>query len=257
MPRFNKSFFKTASSTNDRFKTNDKPTESMFNKLFDSIPFVKDSGDTAKITEQGLIKLASDANAIDRVSIYPDSMARTIHPGQIPSIRGAVERVYNITDNVIEAPGFTAYDDTKKYRKIFLLESTCFVNGQWKTLNTDTNFDEFQGDGGPAMPVFDVTKIVPADTVVQMRKTYDNKVAIRGFIRLTAAPSTANIDLLSTLIPASYRPLFTTVLTPIDTDKDTWLTIQSSGQISVNRYSGASLTHLEYIRIPELTISLD
>jgi hypothetical protein len=42
------------------FKKGNKPNQTTYQELTDSIPFINDAGDTAKTTEQGLVKVSSD-----------------------------------------------------------------------------------------------------------------------------------------------------------------------------------------------------
>jgi hypothetical protein len=46
--------------TNRLFKKGNKPNQTTYQELTDAVPFINDSGDTAKTTEQGLVKVSSD-----------------------------------------------------------------------------------------------------------------------------------------------------------------------------------------------------
>lgn len=68
-----------------KFMKSNKPDETVFKQLFDSIPFIKDSTDTAKETEAGHIKLATNAEVKARTASWTDGHARTVQPHQMPN----------------------------------------------------------------------------------------------------------------------------------------------------------------------------
>lgn len=67
-----------------KFMKSNRPDETVFKQLFDSIPFIKDSTDTAKETEAGHIKLATNAEVKARTASWVDGHVRAVQPHQIP-----------------------------------------------------------------------------------------------------------------------------------------------------------------------------
>jgi microcystin-dependent protein len=70
----------------NRFLKNDFPSEKVFRKLFESLPFKLNKEDTAKLTEQGLTKIASDANAETRTSNAANDFTALVAPHQLPDV---------------------------------------------------------------------------------------------------------------------------------------------------------------------------
>lgn len=85
MTRYLRNWFKQAVSSKDRFRTGNKPTQSVFDKLFDSTGFVDDPDDTATQTKQGFVRTATDDEAEARTVVAVDSLAMSVAPHQIPS----------------------------------------------------------------------------------------------------------------------------------------------------------------------------
>lgn len=70
----------------NRFLKNHFPSEKVFKKLFESIAFKKNQEDTAKLAEQGLTKIATDADAESRTSALITDFTATTVPHQLPEI---------------------------------------------------------------------------------------------------------------------------------------------------------------------------
>lgn len=97
----------------DRFMRQNKPTESIFKKLFDSIPFINDAADTASLTSAGHVKAATDQEVIDRKTPvqYGDGHVRAVQPHQIPNLGGGSEFEYVIF--VDSERGEDTYDERR------------------------------------------------------------------------------------------------------------------------------------------------
>lgn len=138
--RYLKSWFYTAVAAKDRFLTGDKPSEANFRKLTDSVPFISESADTAKTTEQGLAKRATDAQAIAKslFASFSDSMVRFIMPHQLPDVTATdssvtvTEVIWDATDSA-EAADVTT-NPTHEFRKRYKIQAG---NTVAKLLHTD------------------------------------------------------------------------------------------------------------------------
>ena len=85
--RKNRVYFTTATTTKDRFKTNDKPIQSNFSHLFNSVAFINESDDTATTSAQGLVKLSDDTSAYSADSTADsDNFALVVRPHQLPIV---------------------------------------------------------------------------------------------------------------------------------------------------------------------------
>lgn len=73
----------------NRFLKNNIPSENVFKKLFESITFKLNREDTAKETEQGLVKLATDIEAKNG-SNGIDTFSRSIKPSQLTTAREVI-----------------------------------------------------------------------------------------------------------------------------------------------------------------------
>ena len=69
----------------NRFLKNHYPNENVFKKLFNSITFKLEKDDTAKETEQGLVKKATDLQAKNNDN-GTDGFTKTVIPSQLPTI---------------------------------------------------------------------------------------------------------------------------------------------------------------------------
>lgn len=92
MARKNKAFFFDSpdNSSGRKFSRHNHPTKEIFIDLFDSIPFLKDAEDTAKESEAGHTKRATDTEALARATSSAESKA--VQPHQLPTVTvGALE----------------------------------------------------------------------------------------------------------------------------------------------------------------------
>lgn len=115
--RYSKSFFSDNSlpqgTAYTKFMQRNKPTQQVFKKLFDSIPFINDSADTASTTTAGHIRLATDIEVAARTSTWVDGHKRCVQPHQLSAytfirygyLTGAAD-AYTIT----YSPAITAYE---------------------------------------------------------------------------------------------------------------------------------------------------
>jgi len=86
MPKLRQWFFNQPTSTSGkRFVTNNRPNQYCFAELTESVAFKLEAGDTASEAGQGLVKLATDANAKLRTSAA-SGMQTVIRPHQLTSI---------------------------------------------------------------------------------------------------------------------------------------------------------------------------
>lgn len=70
----------------NRFLKNDYPSESIFKKLYESLTFKLNKEDTAKLSEQGLVKIATDAQAKARSSNATSDYTAAVVPHQLPEV---------------------------------------------------------------------------------------------------------------------------------------------------------------------------
>ena len=70
----------------NRFLTGHYPSEDVYTKLFESLAFKLNPEDTATTAIQGLLKQATDAEAIAMTYAYADLMARAVAPWQLPEV---------------------------------------------------------------------------------------------------------------------------------------------------------------------------
>ena len=87
-PRYLRNFFfLVTGNPGVRFRKYDKPTQSTFVQLFDSVGFIKEKDDTATTSAQGFTKLAIDSNAISRNStVDADGFSKVVQPHQLPNV---------------------------------------------------------------------------------------------------------------------------------------------------------------------------
>lgn len=70
----------------NRFLKGDYPSENVFKKLFESITFKKNVEDTASTTEQGLSRIATDAEARDRTDNGNGTFSNVVKPHHLPDV---------------------------------------------------------------------------------------------------------------------------------------------------------------------------
>ena len=77
-------FFETPESTSySRLSKNNKPSKSTFYDVLDSVCLKVEDGDTAALTQQGLVKLATDANVKTRTSASSGTKQTVVRPHQL------------------------------------------------------------------------------------------------------------------------------------------------------------------------------
>jgi hypothetical protein len=81
-------FFGPDGESYKKFSTSNKPDKSMFNNLFQSLGFLKESDDTATITQQGFVELSGDVDAAncDSTKHTTRQYAKVVQPHQLPII---------------------------------------------------------------------------------------------------------------------------------------------------------------------------
>lgn len=80
-------FFATPPTTaGDRFSKNNIPTEQSYRDLLDSVPNKLEQADTATATQQGLVKLATDAQVMSRLTMGATDFQIAVQPHQLPFI---------------------------------------------------------------------------------------------------------------------------------------------------------------------------
>jgi hypothetical protein len=77
--------------TNKLFLTGNKPNQKAFQDLMDSTPFFNEIGDTASASQQGLVKIATDADVMSRTSAGSSAMQTVVRPHQLPTLAGTTE----------------------------------------------------------------------------------------------------------------------------------------------------------------------
>ncbi len=139
----------------NRFLKNDYPSEGVFKKLYESITFKLNQEDTAKLAEQGLVKIATDANAETRTSPLSTTFTEAVVPHQLPdpivTIDGATDTAPVVigTDNGIK---ITSYRRTISglFKRIFrfevVVQDSVEIEATAKTIRL-VNDDPTPGDG--------------------------------------------------------------------------------------------------------------
>jgi len=114
----------SASASYDRFRKNNKPTEATYRRLLDSVPFFLETGDTASESQQGLAKLATDANVKLRTSAGASEVQTLVRPHQLPLMQGSGGTEANTIDTPVAEGGvkLTPKADLTTTRMNFLIE---------------------------------------------------------------------------------------------------------------------------------------
>jgi len=92
----------------NRFMQKNRPDEITFGRLFDSVPFINDSDDTAKTTEAGHIKVASDTDVKARKTFtaFADGHRRAVQPEQLPTgVAGSTSVIFDSVNNIYKLNG--------------------------------------------------------------------------------------------------------------------------------------------------------
>jgi len=77
-------FFGPEGSSYKKFSKQNEPDKNMYQELFNSQAFIAEVNDTAKTSEQGLIKLQTDAESIARTSPTAGDFAKAVQAHQLP-----------------------------------------------------------------------------------------------------------------------------------------------------------------------------
>ena len=130
----------------NRFLKNDYPSESVFKKLFESQTFKLNQEDTAKLAEQGLVKIATDANAESRTSNATNDFTASVVPHQLPEVIVTNDGVTDSAPVVIGTDAgvrVTSYRRTLAglFKKIFKVEvvvqDSVVIDGATKMVKLD------------------------------------------------------------------------------------------------------------------------
>lgn len=240
-----KTYFKQISVALDRFRTGDQPSQATFFSLFDSICFRLDKADTASVTGQGLVKCATDQEAINKTLLvaYTDGMSRIVRPHQLPDVIAKdasiviTEVIWDATDGVIVGSIVVGHDCRKMYQ---IKAAPAALDGIWKSIGGGGTFD-----GTIAVPAF-TTGATNTASPISTRKISSGKVAIRGICN-TTAPWVSG-DVLFTY-PSDYCP---TVIVPIYVGTRGLIAVKTNGDVVIDGFAG-----LSQIVIPETQFSLD
>jgi microcystin-dependent protein len=104
LTRYFRNYFKQTVPSKDRFRTGDDPSQTNFDKLFDSVGMIKDPDDKATNSEQGFTRTATDAEAIGRAVTAADDLAMSVTPHQIPSYESS-DSTIGITESTLSLGG--------------------------------------------------------------------------------------------------------------------------------------------------------
>lgn len=242
----------------NRFIKNNYPTADVFSKLYSSITFKLNPEDTATTNIQGIVKVATDADAYAKTASFGDSMTRVLLPYQAADVL-----VDSTTGNISVSKGYVPIGTgiwqsglpNVPYRIGYKIAN---VFGEtWKLIGASGNMAN-----GQPIPAF-ATHIAGGgggNTSLQIRMTSTGKLAIRGFANLSSSPTSP--ALLFTL-PTGYRVAanviasvntYTLTLTPGAIDDAPIIFIANDGTVKFEFNGTASASGLIYI--PEQEISL-
>lgn len=118
------SYFVNGITKFNRFLKGHFPSQDVMNKFVTSITFKLNQEDTAKLGEQGLSKIAADADAESRTSNIISDYTATVVPHQLPEVIGTITG----NDSVISVDQFHGIEITTlkrtisgKFRRIYKL----------------------------------------------------------------------------------------------------------------------------------------
>jgi hypothetical protein len=131
----------------NRFLQNHFPSETVFRKLFESLTFKLNVEDTADINNQGLVRLASDQEALDRTEAGAGQFSNVIRPSHLPNIVNPTIGVNDIIDSTNTLKGITfqsisTYISTR-FKRDFSVE---VARDKSIVLNNSTQKIELDGD---------------------------------------------------------------------------------------------------------------
>jgi len=143
-----RAYFLTGQQTtsNNKFRTNNKPTELVFGDLFDSVPFKLETADTASETVHGLVKLATAAEILARTdtALGFQKVPRVSH---LPAVGLTAPQGYVVQGSVAQYNGLQATtgqetDGRMKYLINLLYDTNYFgiMGGATPNLTMSTAF---------------------------------------------------------------------------------------------------------------------
>jgi microcystin-dependent protein len=124
MPLRLKEWFFNFPAFTDRFRSGDKPTQPTMLDLCDSVPFKLETNDAANLETQGLMRIATNADANVRALPPGDNTRRAVQPHQLPNfvagtgidvqlvVRGGVGEDADVQDVLIRVTAGFADDVT-------------------------------------------------------------------------------------------------------------------------------------------------
>lgn len=93
----------------DRFMSRNRPSELIFGRLFDSIPFINDAADTAQESVAGHAMRASLTQVKNRTAFTSSEHSRFVMPEHLPANDGSINSiVYDSTNNQYKLDGDNA-----------------------------------------------------------------------------------------------------------------------------------------------------
>ena len=141
----------------NRFLKDHVPSENVFKKLFESITFKLNQEDTATTSQQGLVKIASDANAISRTSNATNDFTAAVVPHQLPEIISSLNGVTDVENSYTMLDGIRIGDVTRtvggKSRRVYLINSAFYYLSKFLrvdfSLRNNSSFTVVTGSGAP------------------------------------------------------------------------------------------------------------
>lgn len=193
----------------NRFLKNHFPSENVFKKLFESVTFKLNIEDTASISEQGLVKLATDQQSLDRTDSPVGQFSNVVRPSHLPNLIDQTIPVTDVVESTITNDGviiqaiksFTAL----RFKRNFVVKAKVDKS---LAINLTTKAIELVND----LPT-------PVPTINDYNKYYGtNSVGSKGYHKL---PSTTNYSIWDSYVgnpglpnttPIGIDTLHTTVI---------------------------------------------
>lgn len=137
--------------------TDGKVNKEAFRKLLNGIAFLNEIKSNSTIEQNGVVKLATDQQVIDKIPVddYDREETLVVSPYQLPDVNAenssvvVNEVIWNVTDNVV-APNTN--DDTKTYRKRYLAKTNPSTTAQYDNFLTTIGVSSYTFDGTSGMP---------------------------------------------------------------------------------------------------------
>jgi hypothetical protein len=192
--------------TGHRFRVENRPRRSEFEDLFDSIPFILESADSAQENQSGHIRLETDTRAKGRMAPLTDGWSRSVQGHQLPVVRNqSLAGDVVVSTGVYNGIRITDIDFvdplTGRVRRDFMVENglsltstdgafviTPIVNGFDLTASSGlADTYKVMGDAGDATPGYLAAKIEPS-----LEISVNNKIQVRHEGIITGAVYTHN-----------------------------------------------------------------